>query len=194
MFFRSARDAGLVSSSQRGTTPLHRACAANELSLIETLIAHGADVNLNTAAQQTCLMLVVEARGREDDLIPTLRALVRHGADVNVVHRIIYMNREHGGTALHMATQKGAKKLMAELVALGADPDIKDEDGLTALDYAESRGWLPYLTTRPPPRQDLAKLLRQLGATVELTAVPNWPGEFPPIGPPRHREAEIWPL
>ncbi len=23
---------------------------------------------------------------------------------------------------------------------------------------------------------------------------PDWPGEFPPIGPPRSHESEIWPL
>jgi hypothetical protein len=41
---------------------------------------------------------------------------------------------------------------------------------------------------------DLAKVLRDLGATVELSKVPDWPGEFPPIGPPRAHESEIWPL
>ena len=87
------------------------------------------------------------------------------------------------------------KKVMAELVAwLGADPDSKDQDGLTSLDYAMSRGWLPFLTTRPAPRMDLAKTLRDLGATVELAKTPDWPDEFPPIGPPRQHEAEIYPL
>jgi len=33
-----------------------------------------------------------------------------------------------------------------------------------------------------------------LGAKVELNKVPDWPGEFPPIGPPRAHESEIWPL
>ena len=97
-------------------------------------------------------------------------------------------------TALHIATRRGLKQPMAERVACGADVNRKDPDGLTALDYAMARGWLTYLTTRPPPRMDLAKLLRDLGATVELDKVPNWPGEFPPIGPPRQHESEIWPL
>ena len=71
---------------------------------------------------------------------------------------------------------------------------MKDEDGLTALDYAMSRGWLPFLTTRPEPRLEIARHLRQLGATVEMDHTPEWPGEFPPIGPPRNHESEIWPL
>jgi len=83
---------------------------------------------------------------------------------------------------------------MAELVALGEDPDLKDGDGLTALDYAQSRGWLPALSVRPGPRDDLVKVLKDLGARVELNKVPDWAGEFPAIGPPRGHETEIWPL
>ena len=41
---------------------------------------------------------------------------------------------------------------------------------------------------------DLVKVLRDLGAKVELSKVPDWPGEFPPIGPPRDHESEICPL
>src|SRR5690606_33457403 len=194
MFFRAPRETGQVSASSRGTTPFHRACASNDIALIQYLLAHGADIHLYTAAQQTPMMLAVESRGREEEIIATLRVLKEAGADPNVVHKVMYIIRERGGTALHYATQKGAKKVMRELVELGADPDVKDEDGRTALDYAMSRGWLTFLTTRPPPREDLATLLRTLGATVELDKVPDWPGEFPPIGPPRNHESEIWPL
>ena len=194
MFFRPPREPGQVSNSSRGTTPFHRACASNDVELIQYLLAHGADIRLYAAHSETPMMLAINGRGREDEIIATLRALHAAGAEVNVVQQIMYITRNHGGTALHAATKKGSKKLMAELVALGANPDIKDQDGLTALDYAMSRGWLPFLTTRPPPRMDLAGVLRDLGATVELSAVPDWVNEFPPIGPPRQHEAEIWPL
>jgi ankyrin repeat protein len=194
MFFRPPREPGQVSSSTRGTTPFHRACASLDLDLIRYLLAHGADAKLNTAHGETSIMVAVNARGTEDDVIAALRVLHEAGADVNAVAQIIYYNRNRGGSALHLATRRGAKKVMVELVARGADPDIKDQDGLTALDYAMSRGWLTFLTTRPEPRKDLAKVLRDLGASVELAKTPDWPGEFPPIGPPRAHEAEIWPL
>jgi ankyrin repeat protein len=194
MFFRAPRETGQVSASARGTTPFHRACAANDIDLIRYLLAHGADIHLNTAANETPIMLAVNGRAREEDIIATLRVLKGAGADLNVVQKIMWINRDHGGTALHAATANNAKKVISALVELGADPDVRDEDGLTALDYAMSRGWLPFLTTRPPPRHELAQHLRSLGAKVELQAVPNWPGEFPPIGPPRGRESEIWPL
>jgi ankyrin repeat protein len=194
MFFRAPKESGLVSDSARGTTPFHRACASHDLKLIKYLLDHGADATINTAAGETPMMVAIEGRGPEDDVIAVLRLLKEAGSDTNVVRRIQYITRNHGGTALHDATRAGKKKIMAELIKLGADPDIKDEDGLTALDYAMSRGWVQYLTVRPEPRLDLARYLRELGATVELSKTPDWPGEFPPIGPPRQHESEIWPL
>ena len=195
MFFRPPKESGQVSSGSRGTTPFHRACAANDIGLIKYLLAHGADIHLHTAHQETPLMLVINGRGREDEIIPTLHFLKEAGADVNAVQKVMWINRNRGGTALHAATKKNYKKVMTELVSkLGADADIKDEDGLTALDYAQSRGWLPALSTRPAPRADLVKVLKDLGARVELSKVPDWPGEFPPIGPPRGHESEILPL
>jgi ankyrin repeat protein len=195
LFFRPPKEAGQVSSGSRGTTPFHRACATNDVELMKYLLAHGADIRLHTAHVETPIMLVINGRGREEEIIPTLRFLKDAGADVNAVQKVMWINRNRGGTALHAATKKNYKKVMTELVStLGADPDIKDEDGLTALDYAQSRGWLPALSTRPPPRADLVKLLRDLGAKVELAKVPDWPGEFPAIGPPRGHESEILPL
>jgi uncharacterized protein len=194
MFFRPPREAGMVSTSTRGTTPFHRAAASNDVELIKYLLAHGADVKLTTPLGETPMITAINGRGREEEIIATLRLLKEAGGNIDGMQQILYMTRNHGGSALHFATRKGAKKVMSELVALGANIDIKDGDGLTALDYAMSRGWLPFLTTRPVPRMDLAKHLKDLGAKVEVAKVPDWPGEFPPIGPPRAHESEIWPL
>ncbi len=194
MFFRPPREPGQVSSSSRGTTPFHRACASGDIELIRYLLAHGADITRTAANGETPMMAALNGRGREEEVIATLRALHEAGADVNGVQQVMWITRNRGGTLLHFATRKGWKKTMAELVALGANPDTRDGDGLTALDYAQSRGWLPALSIRPPPRADLVKVLKDLGAKVELKQVPDWPGEFPPIGPPRGHESEIWPL
>jgi ankyrin repeat protein len=195
LFFRPPKETGQVSAGSRGTTPFHRACAANDVELMKYLLAHGADIRLHTAHQETPMMLVINGRGREDEIISTLHFLKQAGADVNAVQKVMWINRNRGGTALHAATKRNYRKVMTELVTkLGADPDIKDEDGLTALDYAQSRGWLPALSTRPGPRTDLVKVLKDVGATVELSKVPDWPGEFPAIGPPRGHESEILPL
>ncbi len=195
MFFRAPKETGQVSASSRGTTPFHRACASNDLELIQYLLAHGADIHLHTAHVETPMMLSINGKGREEEIIATLHVLHDAGADVNAVQKVMWINRNRGGTALHAALKKSYRKVMAELVnTFGANPDIKDEDGLTALDYAQSRGWLPALSTRPGPRADMVKALRELGAKVELSKVPDWPGEFPAIGPPRGHESEILPL
>ncbi|HEY4213951.1 MAG TPA: ankyrin repeat domain-containing protein [Steroidobacteraceae bacterium] len=194
MFFRAPRAPGSVSSGSRGTTPFHRACASGDVELVKYLLAHGADINLNQADDESPMMFAAGARRSESDVIDVLRVLHAAGANVNVVAKRFVLQRLRGGTALHVATKRGLKKVMAELVAEGADVNLKDPDGLTALDYAMSRGWLAFLATRPPPRNDLAKVLRDLGANVELSKVPNWPAEFAPIGLPRDHESDIWPL
>jgi hypothetical protein len=76
------------------------------------------------------------------------------------------------------------------LVSWGVDVNARDPDGLTALDYAMARGYVPFLAQRQPPQPELAKLLRDSGATLELAKVPDWP----PVGPPIGYEATIWPL
>ena len=113
-------------------------------------------------------MLALTSRHSEQQIIAMLRALHAAGDDVNAVAEIMYIRRDHGGSALHIATQRGLKKAMAELASYGENVNLKDEDGLTALDYAMARGWLTYLTVRPAPRMDLVKVLRDLGATVGL--------------------------
>jgi len=194
MFFRPPREPGQVSASTRGTTPFHRACASADPEIINYLLDHGADIKLTTAHGETPILVVVNARNNEDEIIRIVRLLKEKGADINGVAQVIWYNRNRGGSALHLATRKNMKKLMAELVTLGEDPDLKDGDGLTALDYAQSRGWLPALSVRPGPREDLVKVLKDLGARLELKKVPDWAGEFPAIGPPRGHETEIWPL
>jgi ankyrin repeat protein len=194
MFFRAPRAPGSISAGSRGTTPFHRACASGDVDLVKMLLAHGAEINLNQADDETPMMLALAARRSEDDIIQVLRVLHAAGAEVNTVAKTHYLQRTRGGTALHVATKRGLKKAMAELVSYGADVNLKDPDGLTALDYAMSRGWLPFLATRPPPRMGLAKTLRDLGATVELSKVPDWEGEVAPIGLPRGHESDIWPL
>ena len=68
------------------------------------------------------MMLAIGGRGREDEIIQTLRALHAAGADLNVVHQTMFITRTRGGTALHAATKKAAPKLMTELVKLRRRP------------------------------------------------------------------------
>ncbi len=82
---------------------------------------------------------------------------------------------------------------MAALVKMGIDVNLKDDDGLTALDYAMARGYIPFLQMRARPRNDLAEMLRSAGANVELAKTPDWAPQSPPIGTVVY-DAVIWPV
>jgi ankyrin repeat protein len=177
----------------RATPPHWGGAPHDDVEVVKILLAHGAEINLHQADGQTALMAAVLGRrggGSEDQAVEVLRVLHAAGADVNVIAKPHHLQRTRGGTALQNAVRLGWKRAMAELVSYGADVNAKDPDGLTALDYAMARGYIPFLAQKAPVRQDLAKMLRDWGATVELDKTPNWP----PVGPPIGYEATIWPL
>jgi hypothetical protein len=68
--------------------------------------------------------------------------------------------------------------------------NARDQDGLTALDYTQSRGFMPFMALQTPLYADEAALLRELGATEEMDRSPAWPV----LGPPQGVWADIWPL
>jgi ankyrin repeat protein len=134
--------------------------------------------------------------GKDPRINPTvelIKLLAASGADVNLVAKRHFLQRTRGGSALHYATRAGNKEAMAALVELGIDVNAKDEDGLTALDYAMGRGYVPFLQLPQAPRKDLADLLRRWGANVELDKTPNWPPQGAAVGTVVY-DAIIWPV
>ena len=119
--------------------------------------------------------------------------LVANGADINLMSKRHFLQRTRGGSALHYAVRAGNKEVMAGLIKLGIDVNLKDEDGLTALDYAMARGYVPFLQMRGRPRNDLAQILRSAGANVELDKTPDWPPQSPPIATVVY-DAVVWPV
>ena len=65
-----------------------------------------------------------------------------------------------------------------------------DQDGLTALDYTQSRGFMPFMALQTPIYKEEAALLRELGATKQMAKSPSWPV----LGPPQGVWPDIWPL
>ncbi len=85
-----------------------------------------------------------------------------------------FLARTRGGSALHYVVRNGGNpQLIQALLDLGLDINAKDEDGLTALDYAMGRGYVPFLAMAQPPNNALAASLRKLGANVELEHDPG---------------------
>ncbi len=162
----------------QGATPLFLAAEVNNLEVIKTLVAAGADPLIATERGTTPLMMAAGAgtdvqREREPQeratAVETAKFLVEHGAEVNTAG-------QYGWTALHAAAYQGLNDVIAYLVSKGAKIDQKDEFGQTALsislsvltrDIGARRLQIPRRY-----REDTAELLLKLGAgTLDKTGV-----------------------
>jgi ankyrin repeat protein len=159
----------------------------------------GAAANAQSGAQSSA-PAAVPGGGSADKMVasanPTVELinfLAANGADINLMAERHFLQRTRGGSALHYAVRAGNKEVMVGLIKLGIDVNLKDEDGLTALDYAMARGYVPFLQMRGRPRNDLADILRNAGGTVELAKTPDWPPQSPPIATVVY-DAVIWPV
>ena len=97
------------------------------------------------------------ARARANPQVELVKLLAAAGADVNLMSKRHFLARTRGGSALHYVVRNGGNpQLIQALLDLGLDINAKDEDGLTALDYAMGRGYVPFLQMPQPPNKSLA--------------------------------------
>jgi ankyrin repeat protein len=188
LFFRPANVRG--STNTRGATPLIRAANNADLEIVELLLGHGADPTIYLADRQTPIHAVLAGRAREQQALELMRIFYTAGTDINVVALVNHREEVRGGSALHYATRKRYQDVIRELASWGIDMNLKDQDGLTALDYTQSRGFMPFMALQTPLYEEESSLLRELGATVEMEQAPLWPV----LGPPQGVWADIWPL
>jgi len=188
LFFRPANLRGVTAT--RGSTPLIRAANGADMDMVKLLLKHGANVNLAMADRQTPTMAVLTGRASEKQALEFIRLFHEAGENINVTALVNHIPESRGGTALHYAVRKRYKDVIKELVSYGIDINAKDQDGLTALDYTQSRGFMPFMALQTPKYNDVAALLRELGATAEVGKEPVWPV----LGPPQGIDADIWPL
>ena len=188
LFFRPANVRG--STHTRGSTPLIRAATNGDLPMVELLLEHGADATLYMADRQTPIHAVLAGRSNERQALELIRILHDAGTGVNVIALVNHREEVRGGTALHYATRKRYAEVMRALASYGIDMNARDQDGLTALDYTQSRGFMPFMALQTPRYEEEAALLRELGATDEMAESPVWPV----LGPPQGVWADIFPL
>lgn len=188
LFFRPANVRG--STMTRGSTPLIRAATNADIEVLNLLLEYGADAGLNLADRQTPIHAVLAGRASEPQALEVIRILYEAGSDVNVVALVNHREEIRGGTVLHYAVRKRYREVIRELAAFGINMNARDQDGLTALDYTQSRGFMPFMALQTPLYEEEAALLSELGATEQMDRSPVWPV----LGPPQGVWADIFPL
>src|SRR6478752_6022121 len=182
-----------------GTTPLLRAAKAGDVPVLRLLLQHGALANLPNSIGVTPLMAAAgdghinePTRGRvrtEDDALECYDLLRAAGADVNARSTLSIADADlkiwmpGNRTALHAAASRGWDRLVKRLVADGAELDVLDTNGLSAIDYALGRYPKDFNALAPEPFPATVALLRSLGATKENPKATFPPGTTPRIQP-----------
>jgi ankyrin repeat protein len=133
------------------STPLQAAIGAGQLEIAILLLDEGANIDQEDALCRTALMFAV----RETSLT-SIRLLLKRGAQINF--------QTKDGTSALMSACMGDKhdiEVVKELVQAGADVNLKDENGRTALDRASK-----YKNTRKATIAFLESVGAKLGEDV----------------------------
>lgn len=127
-----------TSSPQQLQGELAGAVRKGDVHTILDLLRHNADPNFTDEKQVSLLQSVIMA---DDEIISRTDKhriaadMIRNGADVNY-HGGSNSSGECTCTALSLAVQNDDPETAGVLLDAGADPDIKDDNCYTALDYA----------------------------------------------------------
>ncbi len=150
-----------ITTKKYDNTDLMSAANVRHKEIVELLLAAGVNVNAKNLRGSTALMMAAQPLCNNTKLgtqidIEIIKQLIKAGADVNA------QRDDDGYTALIEASRDGRIEIVETLLALGADPTIKNEYKLTALDYVNSTLNAANDSTRYriPTYQKIAKLLK----------------------------------
>jgi uncharacterized protein len=150
-----------------GGTPLLRATLANDMEVVQALLAKGASPNINAMGVTPFLVAAGVGAGQRGgpgatrgggEAIALMDMLLQHGADVNaqVTGTKTYSMRisrspstNEGMTALHVAAQTGRADLVRYLLEKGANPEIADSNGRKPIDLVAASAGNPAAPANP---------------------------------------------
>jgi len=122
-----------------GDSALHIACDIAMTESVTLLLKHGASVSATDSEGRTPLHVLCfgtgsrdwkkEDRDHIDRIVSIVDLLVKEGADLDAKDK-------NGWTPLFRAATMGRRDVVRKLLALGADPKIKDHKGRIAADLA----------------------------------------------------------
>lgn len=118
---------------ESGTTALHVAVQHGNLEIVRFLLEKGAKVSVKDKAKRQPLAMIFDSF-EDDEAIKReiVRLLVSKGADINV------RNNDSDATLLISAAEDDDIETVKFLLELGANPNLKDETGETAMRKTDS--------------------------------------------------------
>ncbi|MCK4347963.1 MAG: ankyrin repeat domain-containing protein [Thermoplasmatales archaeon] len=117
---------GIISALANDVSNLMAASGSGETETVRILLEKGVDVNATDSYGFTALMFAAKYGHTT-----TVRFLLAKGAEVNVKSKLL------GYTALMNAVASRKVIIVKELLDRGADVNARNDDGVTALTFAE---------------------------------------------------------
>jgi ankyrin repeat protein len=135
------------SALAQGATPFLRAAKSGDIEMMRALVAGGADPKIAMPNGANALMFAAGLgwrngspaapsydQGSDEEAVEAIRFLLGLGFDIRGTN-------DAGDTALHAAVSgRGSEAIIKFLVAQGADPEMKNKRGQTALSLATTKG------------------------------------------------------
>lgn len=131
---------------KKARTVLMLAAAKGQFDIVKFLYGKGADINARDSDSQTALMYASRHRLNATPDNAIAKFLLDNDAEVNV------RSKKKGFTVLMLAASAGNVELVQQLLEKGADPEIADNFGVSALAMAQERGFSAVvdLLSNPP--------------------------------------------
>lgn len=183
----TGNDRGLDPMVGPGITPLIRAAKAQDFDSMKALLEHGADISLTTSRNMTATLAAsgmgstdADTRGYygtsdvQDRTIAALELIFQFGGPING------KAGQFAQVPLHGAAFWGWNNVVEYLLKKGADINLADSRGYTAVDYAMGRaGGNSRGGQRIDVHKDTADLLMSKGG---IAGTPVRPLPTPPAG------------